>query len=170
MEQMTRKWKSLKESLKQVGRFYWRLQASMPDSSRAQQAHGVPNQLPGLSRLQHTLLSLKKQHTSSPEEHNKMSWNNAETAWKMDCMRECGKEKAGMEVTAKQRASIETSFQAALNCKTKLYLWSWLLRGWSTHLGLQLGFKGALIYWDWQVWECMWVAAAAIKVLRMCYK
>lgn len=74
----------------------------MPDGSSAQKAHGVPSQLPGLSRLQYTLLSLKKQHTSSPEEQNKTGYNNTEPGMKNGLHVGARKGKAGMEVTAKQ--------------------------------------------------------------------
>lgn len=78
----------------------------MPDGTSAQQAHGVPNQLPGLSRLQHTqLFPEKTTHLfSRGEKSNGLKQYRA--GMKNGLHVGARKGKAGMEVTVKQRASV----------------------------------------------------------------
>lgn len=151
----------------------------MPDGSSAQQAHGVPNQLPGLSRLQHTLLfPWEKKHTPPVQRSkNKMSWNNTEPAWKMDCMWERGKGKSWNGGHNKAESfSLQTSFKrlwpVSLNCRNDSCgadFWG----GCIARPGVELRFRAALIYQDGEVCECTWAVAAvgAIAGLSiMCYK
>lgn len=109
--------------------------ASMPDgSSRSASTQRTQPSAWAQQATAHAAFPLEKKKSttqSSPEEQNKMGWNNTEQAWKMDCVWEWGERKSwnGGQSEAKSH-SLDKLYTAA-NCKCKLsyeHLWSWLRR------------------------------------------